>query len=87
MLLFIYYVIFCLLRCGDVCCEALQVEASTELRLELARCLTERAIELKAAGHGELRLFQEAIQVHEAERRLKKIQYSMSYNHIIYNVV
>eukprot|EP00434_Breviolum_minutum_P026398 symbB.v1.2.023339.t1/scaffold2128.1/size88402/17 len=42
--------------------EALSLEPSQELRMELARCLTEHAIQLKAAGHSELQLFHEAIQ-------------------------
>ena len=42
------------------------MEPSSELRLELARCLTERAIQLKAAGHGEVQLFQEAIQARKS---------------------
>eukprot|EP00435_Cladocopium_sp_Y103_P056096 s2317_g18.t2 len=42
--------------------EALSVEPTQELRMELARCLTEHAIQLKAAGHGDLQLFHEAIQ-------------------------
>ncbi|CAJ1461057.1 unnamed protein product, partial [Effrenium voratum] len=42
--------------------EALILESSMELRFELARCLTEHAIKLKAAGHADLQLVHEAIQ-------------------------
>lgn len=42
--------------------EALSVEPTQELRMELARCLTEHAIQLKASGHGDVQLFHEAIQ-------------------------